>query len=90
MVLLLQDPDDYGNGTGIGVTIGYEGLTLGAYGAEENKATQIDDVQDEFNGSWFVNYNFGPVSIRYQETYFDAGLTHATKYKNKQNYFVSK
>ena len=72
--------DDYGNGTGIGVTIGYEGLTLGAYGAErENKnPTQVDDVQDEFNGSWFVNYNFGPVSIGYQETYFDAGLTHAT------------
>ena len=31
---------------------------------------------DEFNGSWFVNYNFGPVSVGYQETYFDAGLAH--------------
>ena len=56
------------------------GMNFGAYGAErENKnATQVDDVQDEFNGSWFVNYNFGPVSIGYQETYFDAGLTHST------------
>jgi outer membrane protein OmpU len=70
----------YGSGTGVGVTVAYEGLTLGAYGAErENKnPTLVDDVQDEFNGSWFVNYNFGPVSIGYQETYFDAGLTHST------------
>ena len=42
------------------------------------KPTQVDDVADEFNGSWFVNYSFGPVSLGYQETYFDAGLTHAT------------
>jgi len=72
--------DTYGNGTGLGVTVAYEGLTLGAYGAErENKnPTQVDDVADEFNGSWFVNYSFGPVSLGYQETYFDAGLTHAT------------
>jgi hypothetical protein len=70
----------YGSGTGVGVTVAYEGLTLGAYGAErENKNPSLtDDVQDEFNGSWFVNYNFGPVSIGYQETYFDAGLTHST------------
>ena len=70
--------DTYGNGTGLGVTVAYEGLTLGAYGAErENKnPTQVDDVGDEFNGSWFANYSFGPVSIGYQETYFDAGLTH--------------
>ena len=72
--------DTYGNGTGLGVTVAYEGLTLGAYGAErENKnPKQVDDVADEFNGSWFVNYSFGPVSLGYQETYFDAGLTHAT------------
>ena len=69
--------DTYGNGTGLGVTIAYEGLTLGAYGAErENKnPTAAVQVMDEFNGSWFANYNFGPVSIGYQETYFDSGLT---------------
>ena len=68
--------DTYGTGTGVGVTIAYEGLTLGAYGAErENKnPTAAVQVMDEFNGSWFANYNFGPVSIGYQETYFDAGL----------------
>ena len=66
----------YGKGTGLGVTIAYEGLTVGAYGAQrENKnPTDDGDVQDEFNGSWFANYNFGPVSVGYQETYFDSGL----------------
>jgi len=68
--------DTYGKGTGLGVTVAYEGLTFGAYGAErENKnPTSAVQVGDEFNGSWFANYNFGPVSIGYQETYFDAGL----------------
>ena len=68
----------YGTGTGVGVTAAYGGFTLGAYGAErENKnQAKVDDVQDEFNGSMFVNYNFGPVSIGYQETYFDSGVTH--------------
>ena len=68
--------DTYGKGTGLGVTVAYEGLTFGAYGAErENKnPTSAVQVMDEFNGSWFANYNFGPVSIGYQETYFDAGL----------------
>jgi outer membrane protein OmpU len=68
----------YGSGTGVGVTVAYEGLTLGAYGAErENKnANDVTAVSDEFNGSWFVNYSFGPVSVGYQETYFDAGVVH--------------
>jgi outer membrane protein OmpU len=72
--------DTYGNATAVGVTASYGSLTLGVYGAErENKnPALVDDVQDEFNGSMFVNYSFGPVSIGYQETYFDAGLTHST------------
>jgi hypothetical protein len=72
--------DTYGKGTGVGVTVAYEGLTLGAYGAErDNKnPTNAVSINDEFNGSWFVNYNFGPVSIGYQETYFDSGVGHNT------------
>jgi outer membrane protein OmpU len=68
--------ETYGKGTGLGVTVAYEGLTIGAYGAErENKnPSAAVQVMDEFNGSWFANYNFGPVSVGYQETYFDAGL----------------
>jgi outer membrane protein OmpU len=76
----LAQSDTYGSGTGVGVTASYGGLTLGAYGAQrENKnPTQVTDVNDEFNGSMFVNYNFGPVSIGYQETYVDTGLTATT------------
>ena len=66
----------YDTGYGVGVTVAYEGLTLGAYGAErENRNPTADTtIGDEFNGSWFVNYSMGPVSIGYQETYVDAGL----------------
>jgi len=70
----------YDTGYGVGVTVAYEGLTLGAYGAErENRnPTANVTVSDEFNGSWFVNYSMGPVAIGYQETYVDAGLAEAT------------
>ena len=33
-----------------------------------------DDVKNEFNGTWFANYSFGPVSIGYSTSYVDAGL----------------
>lgn len=70
----------YDTGYGVGVTVAYEGLTLGAYGAErENRnPTANTTIGDEFNGSWFVNYSFGPVAIGYQETYVDAGLAEQT------------
>ena len=70
----------YGAGTGVGVTIGYDALTVGAYGAErENKnPANTSDVADEFNGTYFINYSMGPVAIGYQKSYVDAGLaTHA-------------
>ena len=60
-----------------GVTIAYEGLKLGAYGAERENVTSVaagkDAVRDEFNGVWYAKYNFGPVSIGYSESYFDVG-----------------
>ena len=70
----------YDTGYGVGVTVAYEGLTLGAYGAErENRnPTANTTIGDEFNGSWFVNYSMGPVAIGYQETYVDAGLAEQT------------
>ena len=68
----------YGSGQELGLTIGYEGLTLGFYGAErENMTPDVagsDDVRDEFNGAWYAKYTMGPVSIGYSETYFDAGV----------------
>ena len=71
----------YGSGQELGLTIGYEGLTLGFYGAERENMTPdqsgADDVRDEFNGAWYAKYSAGPVSIGYSETYFDAGVTRA-------------
>ena len=69
--------NSYGNGYGLGVTASYDALTIGAYVAErDNKnPTTVADVRDEFNGTWFAKYNFGPVSIGYQKIYVDAGLT---------------
>jgi outer membrane protein OmpU len=66
----------YGNATSLGVTVNYDALTLGAYGAtRENKnPNTVAGVSDEFNGTWFANYSFGPVAIGYQEIYVDAGL----------------
>jgi len=69
----------FGDGFGIGVKAAMGGLTVGVYGAERENTTPNDPtedaVRDEFNGTWFANYNFGPVSIGYQESYVDAGVT---------------
>ena len=72
--------DTYGEGYGLGVTIGYDALTVGAYVAErDNKNPNgVKDVQDEFNGTWFANYSMGPVSVGYQKIYVDQGLTGAS------------
>jgi len=71
--------ETYGAGKEAGITISYEGLKVGAYGAERQNKTPVasgnDAVADEFNGAWYAKYSFGPVSIGYSETYMDAGLT---------------
>ena len=73
--------DTYGAGQEAGVTIGYEGLKLGFYGAErETRVTDtagVDDTADEFNGAWYAKYTIGPVSFGYSETYLDAGVAAA-------------
>ena len=71
--------DTYGEGYGLGVTIGYDALTVGAYVAERDNKNQanVADVQDSFNGTWFANYSMGPVSIGYQKIYVDSGFTAA-------------
>jgi len=71
----------YGTGQEAGVTIKYDALQIGVYGAErENKAhtsgaNNVDASQDEFNGVWYAKYSMGPVSIGYSEFYVDAGVT---------------
>ena len=70
----------YGTGQEAGVTIKYDALQIGVYGAErENKAHtsggSVDASQDEFNGVWYAKYSMGPVSIGYSEFYVDAGVS---------------
>ena len=70
----------YGSGQEAGVTVAYEGLKLGVYGAERENPTKTngttqDAVQDEFNGVWYVKYSMGPVSIGYSESYLDSGVS---------------
>ena len=71
----------YGKGQEAGVTISYEGLKVGVYGAERENTTPNaatgQQITDEFNGAWYAVYTMGPVSIGYSETYMDAGVTQA-------------
>jgi len=70
-----------GTGKEAGITIAYEGLKLGFYGAERERtrprvaSTTGNQEHDEFNGSWYAKYTMGPVSIGYSEFYADAGIT---------------
>ena len=70
-----------GAGKDVGVTIAYEGLTVGFYGAERDMTTPTaattDAIRDEFNGAWYAKYTMGPVSIGYSETYLDGGTNAA-------------
>ena len=74
--------ETWGEGKEAGLTISYDALKLGFYGAErENvtggKAATGQQLSDEFNGAWYVKYSMGPVSIGYSETYMDGGVTQA-------------
>ena len=66
----------WGNAYGVGLTIAYDALSIGAFVSErENKNITADTtVEDEFNGSWNVKYSAGPVSIGYSEFYIGSGL----------------
>ena len=72
----------YGTGQEAGVTITYDALKVGVYGAERENTTPAaagaDAVRDEFNGVWYAKYSFGPVSIGYSESYVDSGVSEAS------------
>ena len=74
---------DIGTGKEAGITVAYEGLKLGFYGAERERTkpeatSGTGNYQsDEFNGAWYAKYTMGPVSVGYSEFYFDAGVTQA-------------
>ena len=66
--------EDMGSATGAGVTLSYDALKFGIYGAEiERTAEGNTEISDAFEGAWYVNYSFGPVAIGYTESYMDGG-----------------
>ena len=77
-----------GVGKEAGITIAYEGLKVGVYGAERERTVPYtvagtgDYAHDEFNGAWYAKYTMGPVSIGYSEFYMDAGVTQAVESPN--------
>ena len=66
--------DNFGSATGAGVTLSYDALKFGIYGAEIERTSNNPGAQkDVFEGAWYVNYSFGPVAIGYTESYMDGG-----------------
>ena len=70
----------WGNAYGLGLTVAYDALSVGAFVSErENKNPSADKtVEDEFTGSWNVKYSAGPVSLGYSEFYIGSGLAATT------------
>jgi len=69
-----------GSGTGLGVTLNYDALTVGVYGAEiERKDKSRVNDENSVQGTWYAKYNVGALSFGYQESYHDSGLSVAEK-----------
>ena len=65
-----------GSGHGAGITVAYDALKVGVYGAEIENVTPDtgDDQSDSFEGVWYATYSMGPVSIGYSESYLENGV----------------
>ena len=70
----------WGNAYGVGLTVAYDALSIGAFVSEvENKNHAADkSIEDEMSASWNVKYSAGPVSVGYSEFVFDSGLAGGT------------
>ena len=71
----------WGNAYGLGLTVAYDALSVGAFVSErENKnPAALTTVEDEFSGSWNVKYSAGPVSLGYSEFYIGSGLNNTSE-----------
>jgi outer membrane protein OmpU len=73
--------ETFRTGYGLGATVKYAGLTVGAYGSERDNVTPVaagqKAVRDAFEGVWYAKYSFGPVSVGYSKSYLDSGLASA-------------
>ena len=70
--------ETYGKGMGAGVTVAYDALKVGVYGASiENTQPESSNANDVFDGVWYAKYSFGPLSVGYSESYQDQGFSGA-------------
>jgi outer membrane protein OmpU len=67
--------DNFASARAAGVTLSYDSLKFGVYGADIDRTTPgtAGQYRDAFEGTWYVNYSFGPVAIGYTESYMDGG-----------------
>ena len=65
-----------GNAYGVGLTVAYDALSVGAFVSEREHKNPGNDktISDEFTGSWNVKYSMGPVSVGYSEFHISSGL----------------
>jgi hypothetical protein len=67
-----------GSAQNAGVTISHEsGLKLGVYANEITRNATLGS--DSFEGTWYATYAMGPVSVGYQQSYHDAGISGAAE-----------
>jgi outer membrane protein OmpU len=64
-----------GNAYGVGLTVAYDALSIGAFVSEmENLNPGADKtIEDEMHASWNVKYSAGPVSLGYSEFVVSSG-----------------
>ena len=77
-----SEDNNFGSATGAGVTLSYDALKVGMYGADIDRTTPGTEGTDAFEGAWYVNYSMGPVSIGYTESYMDSGANGAAESVN--------
>ena len=75
----VTENNDFGSGKSLGVTLSYDALKVGVYGAELERTTPGTEAQDAFEGTWYASYSMGPVSIGYTESYMDTGANGAAE-----------
>ena len=67
-----------GSAQNAGVTISHDsGLKLGVFANEINRLSSLGN--NSFEGTWYAQYSMGPVSVGYQQSYVDRGISGAAE-----------
>ena len=77
-----------GSGQNAGVTISSDaGLTVGVFANTVTK--NAAGAQDTFQGTWYATYAMGPISVGYQQSYVDNGVSGAAQLAGAQKTFAA-